>query len=307
MNRLLIDLSWASSHLEGNTYSRLDTRQLIENGSVATGKAAVETQMILNHKAAIELLVEEIDTVGIDFHTMTSLHGLLAENLLPDPDATGRLRRRSVDIIGSSFRPLAIPQQIDELARLLLAKAHNISDPFEQGLFLMVHVPYLQPFDDVNKRVSRLLANVPLLKVNLCPLTFLDVPEHAYVLATLGVYEMNRIELIRDLFIWAYERSTQEYLAVQKTLAEPDPFRLRYRSELHEVVAQIVRALVVPALPGIEAYSRQRIPEDERQRFTEVVLDELKRLHPGVLARYRLKPSEFTAWQNATALPTPSP
>ena len=57
LNRLLIDLSLASSRLEGNTYSRLDTQRLIEFGHVPQGKGALENQMILNHKDAIEYLV----------------------------------------------------------------------------------------------------------------------------------------------------------------------------------------------------------------------------------------------------------
>ena len=86
-------------------------------------------------------------------------------------------------------------------------------------LVMMVHLPYLQPFADINKCTSRLAANLPLFHANLCPLTFLDVPEQAYSRATLGVYEMTRVELLRDLFIWAYERSTQEYLAIKQDLA----------------------------------------------------------------------------------------
>ena len=101
LDRLLIDLSWASSHLEGNTYSRLDTRELIENGKAAFGKAAIETQMILNHKAAIELLVEYIDSAAFDRYTLMNLHGALAENLLPNPADEGRVRRHAVDLIAS--------------------------------------------------------------------------------------------------------------------------------------------------------------------------------------------------------------
>ncbi|MFD2274079.1 hypothetical protein ACFS07_32065 [Undibacterium arcticum] len=81
LNRLLIDLSWASSHLEGNTYTRLDTRELIEHGTVAQGKAALETQMILNHKTAIELLVENVDSVNFNRYTILNLHSALSEKL----------------------------------------------------------------------------------------------------------------------------------------------------------------------------------------------------------------------------------
>ena len=229
LNRLLIDLSWASSHLEGNTYSRLDTRELIEHGKAARGKAAIETQMILNHKTAIELLVGNIDSAEFNRYTLMNLHSALAENLLPNPADEGRIRQHAVDIGKSVYRPLSTPQQIDEAFDMLLGKANQIADPFEQSFFMMVHLPYLQPFADINKRTSRLAANLPLFRANLCPLTFLDVPEQAYSRAMLGVYEMTRVELLRDLYVWAYERSTQEYLAIKQELAEPDPVRLAWR------------------------------------------------------------------------------
>ena len=163
MNRLLIDLSWASSRLEGNTYSRLDTERLIEFGQAAEGKDALETQMILNHKAAIELLVNEADLVDFTPYTIFSLHAFLSDGLLADRSACGRIRHRPVEIGGSVYRPIAMPQRLDELFRIILSMAQEIRDPFEQSFFVMVHLPYLQPFEDVNKRVSRLAANIPLI------------------------------------------------------------------------------------------------------------------------------------------------
>ncbi len=198
----MIDLSWSSSRLEGNTYSRLDTEKLIALGQAAEGKDLQETQMILNHKAAIEMLVEEADQVGFNMFTFLNLHAILSENLLLDEDASGRLRRRPVDVFGSSFHPLVMPQTLEECFRLLLKKATAIQDPFEHSFFLMVQLPYLQPFEDVNKRVSRLGANIPLISNNLCPLSFIDVPEQAYIDGTLGVYECNIKYLKMKKDIW---------------------------------------------------------------------------------------------------------
>lgn len=168
LNRLLIDLSWASSHMEGNTYTWLDTRELIERGDAAEGKAAIETQMILNHKAAIEMLIDNADIADFNRYTVLNLHSALAENLLP---------------------------------------------------------------------------NLPLLRANLCPLTFLDVPEPAYTRAVLGVYELTRTELLRDLYVWAYERCAQEYLAIKQNLGDPDPTRLAYRELIRDTVHGVVTEL----------------------------------------------------------------
>lgn len=298
LNRLLIDLSWASSHLEGNTYSRLDTRQLIEHGKAAQGKAAIETQMILNHKTAIELLVENVESAEFNRYTLMNLHSALAENLLPNPADEGRIRQHAVDIGKSTYRPLSTPQQIEDTLEVLLNKANQIADPFEQSFFMMVHLPYLQPFADINKRTSRLAANLPLFRANLCPLTFLDVPEQAYSRATLGVYEMTRVELLRDLYLWAYERSTQEYLAIKQDLAEPDPLRLTWRDFIKTTVREVVTHPELDPLACIQRAVAEHVSETEQAEVQALIVEELRRLHEGVLARYGLRPSEFNLWKS---------
>jgi hypothetical protein len=200
--------------------------------------------MILNHKDAIEFLVSSADEIGFNRYTILNLHALLANNLLADPTAAGRLRYIAVGIERSTFHPLEVPQLIEECFDQILATAAAIADPFEQAFFVMVQLPYLQPFDDVNKRVSRLAANIPLIKGNLSPLSFTDVPRQTYTEAVLGVYELTKIDLLKDVFIWAYERSAARYAAVRQSLGEPDPFRLRYRGQLRELIADLVRARV---------------------------------------------------------------
>lgn len=297
LNRLLTDLSWASSHLEGNTYSRLDTRALFEHGKAANGKAALETQMILNHKSAIELLVGNIESAEFNRFTIMNVHSALAENLLQNPSDEGRIRRHAVDISRSIYRPLSTPQQIESELDILLEKANQIQDPFEQSFFMMVHLPYLQPFADINKRTSRLAANLPLFRANLCPLTFLDVPEQAYSRATLGVYEMTRVELLRDLYVWAYERSSQEYLAIRQELAEPDPLRLSWRDLIKETIRNVVLKPQEESIQIIEQAVSKNVPEREQEAIAALIVEELRRLHQGVLARYGLRPSDYQRWK----------
>ena len=301
LNRFLIDLSWASSRLEGNTYSRLDTERLIEFGQEAAGKDAKETQMILNHKAAIELLVEENgDDIGINRYTLLNLHALLSENLMADPEASGKLRRRPVEIGASVYTPPAIPQLIEECLDLIISKAGQIGDPFERAFFVMVHVPYLQPFEDVNKRVSRLAANIPLIKGNLCPLSFVDVPERAYIAGTLGVYEMTRVELLRDVFVWAYERSCQRYVVIRDSVAEPDLFRMKYRNALIDVVSGIVRERKAPTEDEIRVLAEPQVESQDLPRFVDLVNREFGRLNDGNIARYRIRLADYWSWVRAT-------
>jgi Fic/DOC family len=304
LNRLLIDLSWNSSRLEGNTYSLLDTKRLIEFGQEAEGRDRLDAQMILNHKDAVEFLVNNAAEIGFNRYTILNLHAILANNLLADDRAAGRLRHIGVGIDGSVYHPPETPQFVQECFEQLLATASAITDPFEQSLFVMVQLPYLQPFDDVNKRVSRMAANIPFIRANLSPLSFTDLPRGLYSHAVLGVYELNRIEFLRDVFIWSYERSAERYAAVRQSLGEPDPFRLRHRDALRAVVAEVVKGRMdrKTAAVHIASWASAHLEEGDRPRFREVAENELLGLHEGNFARYPIRPAEFSAWQEIWAL-----
>ncbi len=300
LNRLLIDLSWNSSRLEGNTYSLLETKRLIELGEAATGKDLAEAQMILNHKAAIEYIVESAEEERITSHEVCSIHALLSEDLLGDPSASGRLRTISVGIVGTTYIPLESPQLIRDCFDLFIEKVNKIDDPFEQSLFSIVHLSYLQAFEDVNKRTARLVANIPLIRKNLKPLSFTDVQQSTYVAALLGVYERNNISLIRDLYVWAYTRSSQKYTAIQQSLGEPNALKLKHRTAIYEVV----RSLILDRIPGPDLVQRIResiktgsIPEADQAAVFNLVETEFLNLHEGNIARFKVLPSEFQAWK----------
>ena len=221
--------------------------------------------------------------------------------MLEDPTASGRLRSIAVGIGQTTFLPLEGPQRIQACFDQVLEAAAAIQDPFEQAFFSMVHLPYLQPFEDVNKRVSRLAANIPLIQNNLCPLSFVDVAQSTYISAMLGIYELNQVDLLRDVFVWAYKRSCARYSAVRQSLGDPDPFRLKHRQAITVVVAAVVREKMskAQAIIHIRAYAQANIPAAERERFVETAENQLLSLHEGSIARYQLRPAEFQAWQMA--------
>lgn len=298
LGRLLIDLSWASSHLEGNTYTRLDTKNLLEFGQRAEGRDAAEAQMILNHKNAIEFIVGESSDAITRKSTILSVHALLSENLLKDASEEGRLRERPVQISGSSYTPTAIPQVIHEAFDHIVDVLNAIPDPFEQAFFSLVHVSYLQPFVDVNKRTSRLLANLPLIRANLAPLSFVGANEAEYVLGTLAVYEHSRTELLRDFFLTAYAQSAKQYRVVRNSVVEPDPIRLKYRIAIGDVIRAVVLEGHAPNTQVLRTLADSAdIPGEDRARFVDVVLEQLLNLSEGTAARYRLRPGEFAQWR----------
>ena len=127
----------------------------------------------------------------------------------------------------------------------------------------------------------------------------MDVLERAYIDGILGVYELNRIELLRDVFVWAYERSCARYSAVRQSLGEPDPFRLHYRTSVAETITEIVCGSMdkKTAAAFIKRRAAEGIAQQDQARFIEVVETEIMSLHEGNFARYRLRPSQYQIWR----------
>jgi fido (protein-threonine AMPylation protein) len=296
--RLLIDLSWNSSRLEGNTYSLLETEQLLQIDGEKNGLLSTEAIMILNHKAAIEFLLESLSVAAFDRRTILNLHALLSADLLRDPSSEGSLRTTPVGIGRSTYSPLAIPALIESLFDQILQKASQIEDPYEQAFFAMVHLPYLQPFIDGNKRVSRLAANIPLFQKNLAPLSFVDVSEIDYTDAVLAVYELNDISLLREVFVQACERSAARYTVISGVVGQPDPFRIKYRPVIIEQVAEIIRHHCTrpEAVTRLRQFAENSVIESDRKHFVAAVEETLSGIHEGNFARYRVRPSEFDSW-----------
>lgn len=296
--RLLIDLSFNSSRLEGNTYSELETKRLVEEGISAEGKAREDTVMIINHKEAMLFLIENAPEIDASIFIICNLHYLLAQDLLANPEACGRVRTLSVEIDKSSYKPLNSPHQLKEYFELALLKARKIADPFEQSFFLLLHLSYLQVFEDVNKRTARLACNIPFIKNNLCPLSFSEVPREDYLSALLMVYEANNLSPMLELFHWAYLRSCERYDDIKQSLGEIDPFRIQHRQQRKEVMGEVIRA----GLQGgdmqhhIEAYCvKQRI--ENADKFTAMTLTDLSNLHEGAIVGLGISYMQFQKWQ----------
>ena len=300
INRLLIELSWNSSRLEGNTYSMLETKRLIELGESAQGKDGTETQMILNHKNAIEYIIESSAEPKITSHIIRSIHGLLSENLLGDPSASGRIRQIAVGISGTTYVPLDNPHLIQEYFDVFIRKVNLIEDPFEKSFFSLVHLSYLQAFEDVNKRTARLVANIPFIQKNLNPLSFVSVEGEPYAKALVDVYERNDISAFRELYIESYHASCQQYSAMQQTLGKPNEFKLKYRS----IIVQIIRSIILEKVRGNQVVSKiksllalQPLSKEDAAHLFQVIETEILSLHDGNIARFKIRPSEFQAWR----------
>ncbi len=289
LEQLLIDLSWSSSRLEGNTYSLLATEELFKSGDPPTDAEGV---MLLNHKRAIEFLVDAVPTYGLNDIVLRNLHALLMQDLLADAAGLGAIRTKVVNISDTTYVPSQVPQLLDEMLSQIVAKAQLIKSPAEAAFFLWVNLAYLQPFEDGNKRTSRLAANIPLMLYNCAPLAFLDVDQQDYAKAMLGVYELLDVTLATELFAWTYRRSIRKYKVIMEAMGSPDPFRVRHREHLSEAVQRVVRN----GLPLHQAVAAMGLPTEDVGPFVEALEAELKMLTAYNCARYRLTIGEVQAW-----------
>ncbi|MXW86082.1 MAG: Fic family protein [Boseongicola sp. SB0673_bin_14] len=292
LERYMIDLSWASSRLEGNTYSLLETERLVRFGEAAEGRTREETTMVLNHKRAVGHIRPDPDVPPVSAWTLRSVHALVSAELLPDPMWEGALRTHEVRIGGSAYMPPNDPHVIAQAFETLAEKAAAISDPFEQSFFLCVHVPLLQAFEDCNKRTSRVAASIPLLKAGLSPLSFFETRHRDYVDGLLGVYELGDISLAREVFVDSYLATADRYWFPTVSQGAVSRLAIEHRAFIERAVRQLVlehggfdraAAETMCAREGV----------GERAKVVEAVRKAVEGLHEGNVVRYGLSPENL--------------
>ena len=208
LERLIIELSWKSSRIEGNTYTLLDTERLLLEHTEAAGHDHQEAQMILNHKDAFTF----VHTNAQQFRTLNranleQLHAILVK----DMGVGIGLRTRAVGVVGSVYQPLENVYQIQEGVEALSSAVGRMETPYEKALLALLGISYLQPFEDGNKRASRLMANAILLAYGCAPLSYRSVDENEYREAMLVFYELNAIVPFKKIFIDQYLFAAQNY------------------------------------------------------------------------------------------------
>lgn len=214
LNNLVIDLAHASSNLEDVKISWLDTKTLLELGERPDGLSEKELTIVLNHKAAIAHLVEH--ELQISPKDLKDLHSLLMTNLLADPMKVGALRTDIAFFDTSTYRPISVPNVLKEQFEVFCSKAIAIEDPFEQSLFAMLFIPYLQAFHDGNKRTSRLAMNIPLKNAKRAPFSFSQLRKRDYMFGLLAFYERGEPRFLARYFVEAYKVGAKRYNELMK-------------------------------------------------------------------------------------------
>ena len=307
LGKFLCDLSYASSHLEGNGYNYADTIHLAQMQIEMLGGSERDKVMILNHYDAAKYLIRcikdpDFRQVAMSTTTMRSVHALLAHELIRDTSQVGALRKRHVEIYDSSYIPLDNPDSIANYFERMIVKAGQIENPFEQSFFLLVHLPYLQPFADCNKRVARVACNIPLLMAGITPISWIDVTtrKREYMDANVAIYEQNDPILLSDLFVESFMHSAERFRMLQEH-KNPDPIAAKYRRQIKICIRAQVLEQTEMLPPDVDIAD---IPE-----FQDYIKAELLALSQNDVlgVRYELPTHVVQAWhERENPVPTAS-
>jgi Fic family protein len=208
LERFVIELSWKSSKIEGNTYTLLDTELLIKEGLKSNKNTESETKMILNHKRAFDFIWENKDYFkNLSLRKIEEVHNILTEDL----GIKRGLRKSPVGVTGTIYKPIDNEFQIKEAIESMVSKINSLESIFEKSILSILCISHIQPFEDANKRTSRLVSNAILIAGGLAPLSYRNVDEALYRAACLVFYEQNSIEAFKQIFIEQYIFSCNTY------------------------------------------------------------------------------------------------
>lgn len=208
MERLGVDLSWKSSQIEGNTYSLLETERLLKDKQTASGKTKEEAVMLLNHKDALDFVLDIPDYLKeLSVHRIEDIHSILTKELEVDRN----IRHRRVGITGTNYRPLDNEFQIREALEDTCTLVNGKDNVFEKALLTLVLLSYIQAFVDGNKRTARITSNAVLIANGYCPISFRTVDSIDYKKAMLMFYEQNNIAAFKKIFIEQFLFAVKTY------------------------------------------------------------------------------------------------
>ncbi|MEX0909797.1 MAG: Fic family protein [Candidatus Paceibacterota bacterium] len=206
--RIMIEFSWKSSAIEGNTYSLLGTEALIKNNVVGKGKTREETQMILNHKDAFNEAIQNKEKFRkLNYSDIEYIHSILTKKL----GVSKNIRNGFVGITGTKYKPLDNSHQIKEAAQAMVNLINKKESIFEKAFLVSILIAYIQIFEDGNKRTARMVSNAILLTNNSIPLSYRIVDVEEYKKAVILFYEINNITYFKQIFIDQFEDAVNNY------------------------------------------------------------------------------------------------
>lgn len=278
--RFLVDLSWASSNLEGNTYDHLSAELLVKYGQSASGRDRLETAMILNHKAAISAMIDGVEEAFPDAERVYRRHVLMMRDLI-DPADLGAVRRNAVRVSATSYHPSSDHVLLAFALSDLLAKAQRVENPFEASFVLLAGLSYLQAFVDGNKRMGRLLSNEPLLRAGMPPLTFIGIDHTPYILGLIEFYETGATGLLGKAVSRSYETTAHDYVQAVSVQRVPHALEIRERARISAALGRVFRdRMPDEEIPGLVDALFDDLDDGDRSRMVGILSETANRASP---------------------------
>lgn len=208
IERITIELSWKSSKIEGNTYSLIDTEMLIKENIKAKGHDNKEAMMILNHKKAIDyIFLNKEKFLNLSLRDIEDIHRILVDDL----EVNKGIRSIAVGITGSQYRPLDNKHQVKEALENAIIEINKANNPWSKALIALIMLAYIQPFEDGNKRTSRIIANACLIAYDICPFSLRSIDETEYKKAITVFYELQNASYMKKLFLEQFDFAIKNY------------------------------------------------------------------------------------------------
>ena len=298
---LEVDLARHSCRLEGCDYKRRDILRHLYFGVKPDGMTATESQMVNNHYRALNFLFDNSDLINFDLRTIYPLYGHLSRGMLSDREAEKRNKRLSITMPHSRYIKLFMSDFKDSTLIDMLSKLMSIFDPFEQALFWLAHCAIIQPFDNFYAPLSRLAANIPLLRNNLAPLTFTKVGRADFSRVCLHTQENWEFKELKELFISTYEHSAEQYRLGRETPSRSDPLDPEYQNKQYKLIGEIISKCIVhkEAFEFISDWTNQRVFSEDRERFRVEAEDEIIIIFHGRAWVCRKSFGKIDGWREA--------
>lgn len=295
VRRFMADLTHNSSAFEGVRINYADTISFLEENIKSLSMSPIDAVILRNHHNAIRFIVEnthyprQMEDILVSEYDARNIHALLSDGLLRDRRKQGRLRHEHVEIRDSCYIPTDLPDTIKNEFSILINKASLIEDPYEQAVFILIHLPYLQPFEDCNKRTARLLCNIPLLNSGILPVSWSEVNQRDYTDSLLCIYEKNSTYGLCDVFVDACHRSFERF-DIALHMRAPSRLEISHARE----IADAIRRRILHDDTTLPRNLEPRLLA-EFGAHIEDILGSIRE-NDMVASPYRLRPAEVKAW-----------
>lgn len=267
---LSIDFIYTSAKIEGNTYSQLDTDNLIKLGITSGGKRYSDALMLLNlRKGLDDVMLIESGTI-LDFDLLRNLHQTLMRDLLPLREQ-GIGRSASVSISGTKYRPPEGQERLRAEVKFIMDESRKYDEPFEKSIYLHCNLAYLQYFTDGNKRTARMMQTAALVSGGMMPLIFNDALIEDYRSALIDYYETGRYEKYVAFFLANYQ------LTIDRLVYVPPSQRNKEQQAEYERRMEVLESVGKSSEIGKQFYIIAKLAMDSVAPRHNVNWDQIER------------------------------